>query len=65
MTLQANAVNGNTCVFQPFYQFEDPVALSGILESQAAEVAAAYLPFFDPVSAGTEQGWALVAGVRR
>jgi ribosomal protein L11 methyltransferase len=41
------------------------VALSGILETQAAEVAAAYLPFFDAQIAQTEDGWALVAGLRR
>jgi len=41
------------------------VALSGILETQAAEVAAAYLPFFDPQIAHTEDGWALVVGQRR
>ncbi len=41
------------------------VALSGILETQAAEVAAAYLPFFDAQIAQIEDGWALVAGRRR
>ncbi|HEX9396307.1 MAG TPA: 50S ribosomal protein L11 methyltransferase [Burkholderiales bacterium] len=41
------------------------IALSGILETQAAEVADAYLPFFDAQIAQTEEGWALVAGLRR
>ena len=41
------------------------LALSGILEAQAAEVAAAYLPFFEPRTAQTEDGWALVVGRRR
>jgi ribosomal protein L11 methyltransferase len=41
------------------------VALSGILETQAAEVAAAYLPFFDARVAHAEDGWALVVGRRR
>ena len=41
------------------------VALSGILETQATEVAAAYLPFFDAQIAQTEDGWALVVGQRR
>ena len=41
------------------------VALSGILDTQAAEVAAAYLPFFDAQVAQTEEGWALVVGRRR
>ena len=41
------------------------LALSGILETQAAEVATAYLPFFDAQVAQTENGWALVVGKRR
>jgi ribosomal protein L11 methyltransferase len=41
------------------------LALSGILETQAAEVAAAYRPFFDAQITQTEDGWALVAGRRR
>jgi ribosomal protein L11 methyltransferase len=38
------------------------LALSGILESQAAEVAHAYAPWFDVATARTEEGWALVEG---
>ena len=41
------------------------IALSGILESQAAEVCAAYAPHFDAAVGATEEGWALVAGVRK
>jgi ribosomal protein L11 methyltransferase len=41
------------------------IALSGILEDQAAEVADAYAAFFDVRSARTEEGWALVEGRRR
>jgi ribosomal protein L11 methyltransferase len=41
------------------------IALSGILETQAVEVAAAYQPFFDAQTVQTEDGWALVAGRRR
>jgi ribosomal protein L11 methyltransferase len=41
------------------------IALSGILADQAAEVADAYAPFFDARSARTEEGWALIEGVRR
>ena len=41
------------------------LALSGILEIQAAEVAAAYRPYFDAQVAQTEDGWALVVGTRR
>jgi len=41
------------------------IALSGIFEAQAEEVAAAYLPFFDARIAQTEEGWALIAGLRR
>jgi len=41
------------------------IALSGILESQAAEVAAAYARDFDAAVSTTEEGWALVEGTRR
>jgi ribosomal protein L11 methyltransferase len=41
------------------------LALSGILESQAAEVAHAYAAWFDISAAQTEEGWALVEGRRR
>jgi ribosomal protein L11 methyltransferase len=41
------------------------IALSGILAAQAAEVVAVYSPFFDAAVAGSEEGWALVAGQRR
>ncbi len=41
------------------------VALSGILATQAAEVAAAYAPFFDARVGAIEDGWALVAGTRQ
>ena len=41
------------------------IALSGILESQAAEVAAAYARDFNAAVGATEEGWALVEGTRR
>jgi ribosomal protein L11 methyltransferase len=41
------------------------LALSGILESQAAEVAAAYAGAFDMQICAVQDGWALLAGVRR
>jgi ribosomal protein L11 methyltransferase len=41
------------------------IALSGILESQAAEVAQAYAAWFDVGAAEAEEGWALVEGRRR
>jgi len=41
------------------------IALSGILESQADEVAAAYARDFDAGVIAVEEGWALVGGVRR
>jgi ribosomal protein L11 methyltransferase len=41
------------------------IVLSGILESQAAEVAAAYAPDFDAAVLAIEEGWALVGGRRR
>jgi ribosomal protein L11 methyltransferase len=40
------------------------IALSGILDEQAAEVAAAYSAFFESRIAQTEGGWALVEGLR-
>ena len=41
------------------------IVLSGILESQAAEVAAAYARDFDAGIIATAEGWALVGGKRR
>ena len=41
------------------------VALAGILQSQAAELAAAYAPWFDTGIHGVQDDWALVAGARR
>jgi len=41
------------------------IALAGILEAQAAEVAAAYQPHFAARVAACEEGWALVEGERR
>lgn len=41
------------------------IALSGLLASQAAEVAAAYEPFFACDTALSEEGWTLVQGRRR
>lgn len=41
------------------------IVLSGILESQAAEVVSAYARDFDAAVLATEEGWALVGGGRR
>jgi ribosomal protein L11 methyltransferase len=41
------------------------IALAGVLESQAVEVAAAYALWFDVSSDDLDEGWALVAGLRR
>jgi ribosomal protein L11 methyltransferase len=41
------------------------IALSGILDSQAADVVAAYARDFDAAVAATDEGWALVEGLRR
>jgi ribosomal protein L11 methyltransferase len=41
------------------------VALSGILETQAAELAQAYAPWFDMHIAGSDEGWVLLAGARK
>jgi ribosomal protein L11 methyltransferase len=40
------------------------LALSGILQSQAAEVAAAYANFFAMNESLIDEGWALVTGIR-
>lgn len=40
------------------------IALSGILETQSAEVAAAYADRFE-ITASAEEGWALLEGTRR
>jgi ribosomal protein L11 methyltransferase len=41
------------------------IALSGILHTQADEVAHAYAPYFDARPTLIQDGWALVEGVRR
>jgi ribosomal protein L11 methyltransferase len=41
------------------------IALSGILDEQAAEVAAIYSAFFDASIAQREGGWSLIEGLRR
>jgi len=41
------------------------IALSGILETQAAEVVQAYARDFDMAASVIEEGWALVEGTRR
>jgi ribosomal protein L11 methyltransferase len=41
------------------------IALSGILEAQAAEVAHAYTRWFDMTLAGREEDWVLLAGARK
>jgi ribosomal protein L11 methyltransferase len=41
------------------------LALAGLLESQAEEVARAYLPEFELRTEATEEGWAMLSGRRR
>ena len=41
------------------------IALSGILETQVAEVAAAYGAHFAARVAAREEGWALIEGLRQ
>ncbi len=41
------------------------VALAGLLDGQAAEVAAAYAPWFELAPAASRAGWTLLAGSRR
>jgi len=40
------------------------IILSGILETQADEVIATYRPWFDMSLSGSQEGWALLEGVR-
>jgi ribosomal protein L11 methyltransferase len=40
------------------------IALSGILSAQCAEVAAAYAPWFEVAAGASDEGWALLQGVR-
>lgn len=41
------------------------IALAGVLDAQAAEVAAAYEPFFEMMVDAHDEGWALLRGGRR
>lgn len=41
------------------------IALAGLLESQAEEVAAAYAPWFTMSAPAREEGWSLLEGVKR
>ena len=41
------------------------IALSGILDAQAADVAAAYEPWFTLAVWRRRDGWVLLAGIRR
>jgi ribosomal protein L11 methyltransferase len=41
------------------------IALAGILDRQAGEVIAAYAPWFDLARWRDDEGWVLLAGVRR
>ena len=41
------------------------IALSGVLDSQADEVAGAYAGYFELECGGGEDGWALLEGIRR
>jgi ribosomal protein L11 methyltransferase len=41
------------------------IALAGVLAAQAAEVAAAYAPYFDAAPSQEAEGWALIEGTRK
>ncbi|MGH8251318.1 MAG: 50S ribosomal protein L11 methyltransferase [Steroidobacteraceae bacterium] len=51
--------------FSAFCRPGGSLLLSGLLESQAAEVAAAYGPWFDVETAARRDAWAMLAGRRR
>lgn len=65
----ANILAGPLIALEPLFAARTRaggrIVLSGILESQAAEVAAAYAQDFDAGLLAAEEGWALVGGRRR
>jgi ribosomal protein L11 methyltransferase len=62
----ANILAQPLIVLAPFLaQCGRRIALSGILEAQAEEVARAYEPWLDMKVGKREEGWALLAGSRR
>jgi ribosomal protein L11 methyltransferase len=65
----ANILAGPLVVLEPLLAARTRpggrIALSGILESQAAEVVAASAREFDIAESVVDEGWALVAGMRR
>jgi ribosomal protein L11 methyltransferase len=65
----ANILAGPLIALEPllaaYTRRDGRIALSGILESQAAEVIAAYARDFDTAVSTIEEGWALVEGTRR
>ena len=66
--LLANILSGALCALAPrFAALTRPggqVVLAGIMESQIAEVTAAYAPCFDVTRFGGRDGWACLAGRR-
>jgi ribosomal protein L11 methyltransferase len=66
--LLANILSGALCELAPrFAALLRPggqVVLAGIMESQVAEVTAAYAPCFDVARSGGRDGWACLAGRR-
>jgi len=44
---------------------EGRVALAGVLEAQAFEVAARYTPWFDVSMSSIDEGWGLIEGIRK
>ena len=65
----ANILAGPLIALEPLFAARTRaggrILLSGILQSQAAEVAAAYARDFDTSVGAGEEGWALVEGLRR
>jgi ribosomal protein L11 methyltransferase len=64
----ANILTNPLCVLAPLLtSLTRPggrIALSGILEAQAAQVTAAYRPAFDLRVGGSREGWVLLEGIR-
>lgn len=67
--LLANILSGPLIELAPrlagFTRCGGRLALAGLLETQAADVARAYRPWFDIEAQATRDGWTLLAGRRR
>ena len=67
--LLANILSGTLCALAPQFAAQlragGTAVLGGILEEQAAEVTAAYAPWFDVNRCGSREGWVALSARRR